>query len=134
MSVPPKGNVLPNSGKSLHRPARRRRRGSSYSAAVSQALKVQMNGSSHATKTLMRWTGASERTVKGWLSGANGPCGEHLVELMGKSDEVWDALRGLANRQSTELHHLLALKASLEVALVSLNTILNSPKRQDIQS
>jgi hypothetical protein len=56
--------------------------------AVSEALKIQVNGSSHATKKLMRWTSASERTVKGWLSGTNGPCGEHLVELMEKSDEV----------------------------------------------
>jgi hypothetical protein len=78
----------------------------------------------------MRWTGASERTVKGWLSGANGPCGEHLVELMAKSDEVWDALRGLANRQSIEAHHLLALKTSLEVALASLNQILDSEKER----
>lgn len=133
MSVPPKGNVLPNSGKELHRPAHRRPRGSGYSAAVSHALRIQAKNSPHATKTFMRWTGASERTVKAWLSGSNGPCGEHLVELMGKSDEVWDALRRLASRQSIELHHLLALKASLEVALESLNAILDSPKGKDTQ-
>ena len=134
MSVPIKGNSLHDSGKELHPVPRRRRRGNGYSVAVSKALKTQVNASSHATKKLMRWTGASERTVKGWLSGTNGPCGEHLVELMEKSDEVWDSLRRLTKRPSVEVRHLVALKVSLEVALASIDAILIVSKRMDGQS
>lgn len=44
----------------------------------------------------MRWTGASERTVKNWFSGANGPSGAHLIALAGNSDEVLGAFLALA--------------------------------------
>ena len=133
MSVPLKGNSLPKSGKELHSPSRRRGRASAYSVAVSEALKIQLDGSSHTTKKVMRWTGASERTVKGWLSGTNGPCGEHLVELMEKSDEVWDSLRKLTKRPSIEVRHLIALRASLEVALASIDAILDRSNRENSQ-
>jgi hypothetical protein len=134
MSVPIKGNSLPNSGKELHSVPRRRRRADGYSVAVSEALKTQVSGSSHATKKLIRWTGASERAVKGWLSGTNGPCGEHLVELMEKSDEVWDSLRRLTKRPSIEVRHLVALKVSLEVALASIDAILDLSNGKGSQS
>jgi hypothetical protein len=134
MSVPIKGKSLHDSGKELHPVPRRRRRGHGYSVAVSEALKIQVNGSSHATKKLMRWTGASERTVKGWLSGTNGPCGEHLVELMEKSDQVWDSLRRLTKRPSIEVRHVVALKVSLEVALASIDAILDQAKSKEDQS
>ncbi len=133
MSVPPKGNSLPNSGKELHPASRRRRRMSTYSVAVSEALKIEFNASSHAAKKLTKWTDASERTVKGWLSGTNGPSGEYLVELLAKSDEVWDSLRRLAKRPSIEERHLVALKASLEVALASIDEILNLSNGKDRQ-
>jgi hypothetical protein len=42
----------------------------------------------------MIWTGAKERTVKNWLSGAHGPHGDYLLVLLGKSDAVMDALVG----------------------------------------
>jgi len=98
---------------------------------VLPAGKSQLDGSSHAAKKLMRWTSASERTVKGWLSGTNGPCGEHLVELLEKSDQVWDSLRKLANRPSIEARHLQTLKSGLEVALASIDTILDSANNRD---
>ena len=34
----------------------------------------------------MRWTGASERTVKNWFAGTSGPSGEHLVAIVRHSD------------------------------------------------
>lgn len=42
----------------------------------------------------MQWTHANERTVKNWLTGANGPNGDYLLVLLGKSDAVVDALIG----------------------------------------
>jgi hypothetical protein len=36
----------------------------------------------------MRWTNASERTVKHWFAGTHGPSGDHLVTLARYSDAV----------------------------------------------
>jgi hypothetical protein len=47
----------------------------------------------------MRWTGANERTVKNWLSGASGPSGEHLIQLVQQSDAVAEAFLIAAGRQ-----------------------------------
>jgi hypothetical protein len=57
---------------------------------------------------VMRWTGASERTVKNWLDGTHGPSGDHFVGLVRHSDEVLRVLLNMAGRGS---------------ALVSVNVI-----------
>jgi hypothetical protein len=46
----------------------------------------------------MRWTGVTERTVKYWLAGENGPAGEHLLSLVRNSDAVFTAFLDLAGR------------------------------------
>jgi hypothetical protein len=45
----------------------------SYAAAVAHALTRQLGGTHQAVKTVMRWTGASERIVKNWFAGSCGP-------------------------------------------------------------
>lgn len=37
----------------------------------------------------MAWTGASERTVKGWLAGSRGPTGMHLEGLIRSSEAIY---------------------------------------------
>lgn len=51
-----------------------------------------------AIKTAMRWTGASERTVKYWFAGERGPSGEHLILLTRHSDAIVLVLLALAER------------------------------------
>ena len=63
MSVPPKGNVLPKLGKEL--PMSRRNGLIGYAPAIAEALTTELRGSNRAIKTVMKWTGASERTVNG---------------------------------------------------------------------
>jgi hypothetical protein len=70
-----------------------------YPAAIAHALQRHVGGSRQAVKTVMRWTGAGERTVKNWLSGHSGPSGRHLAALARHSDEVLAAFLGLAGRQ-----------------------------------
>jgi hypothetical protein len=60
-----------------------------------------------AIKTLMRWTGANERTTKNWLSRANGPSGEHLLEIMRHSDLVFECVLELVDRKVTLSHRKL---------------------------
>lgn len=70
-----------------------------YSEAVSAALVRELGKSHRAIKTLMKWTGANERTAKNWLSGANGPSGRHLVEILKHSDQLVFTLAELTGRQ-----------------------------------
>src|SRR5208282_5820902 len=89
--LPKKGNFFPNG---------------SYAVEISLALRQNLGDTHRAVKTLMRWTGASERTVKNWLSGSSGPRGEHLIALVHRSDEVLEAVLRLAGRGQV----LLAMK------------------------
>ena len=70
-----------------------------YPAAVAYALRNQLGTTHQAVKTVMRWTGAGERTVKNWLAGVSGPSGQHLVDLIRHSDDVLESLLLLAGRQ-----------------------------------
>ena len=70
----------------------------SYAFVVAAALRDELGESHHATKTVIRWTGASERSVKNWFSGSSGPSGEHLIALARHSDEVFATLLILSDR------------------------------------
>src|SRR5438045_2570795 len=94
-----KGNLLPKKGNLLPRTSRDGASGVNYPAAIAAALRNQLGRTRSATKTVMQWTGASERSVKNWLAGTNGPSGHHLVMLVRHSDAVWIALAALSGRQ-----------------------------------
>ena len=59
-----------------------------FAMLIAQALKAELGSTHRAVKTVMRWTGASERTVKHWLAGTHAPDGAHLIGLVRHSDEV----------------------------------------------
>jgi len=123
MSVPAKGKTLPKMGKEL--PMNRRRPSTGYASAVAEALTVELSGSNRAIKTVMRWTGASERTAKGWLAGTNGPSGEHLIALLGNSDTLLARFLKLAGRGSlVEAAHLQVLRNTMAEAVASLDALL----------
>ena len=63
------------------------------------ALRDELGDSHRAIKTVMRWTGASERTVKNWISGASGPSGKHLIEIVRNSESVFATVMLLAGRE-----------------------------------
>jgi hypothetical protein len=74
----------------------------------------------------MRWTGASERTVKNWFAGTSGPSGEHLVALLRHSDTVLEAVLHLAGReQAVAAKKLLDLRDTL-VEMLDLITDLTA--------
>jgi len=83
--------MLPKKGRMLHPWDGLARSGKDYAKLIADALR-QEHGNTHRTvKTIMRWTGASERSVKNWLSGEFGPSGYFLMRLCVKSP----AVRGL---------------------------------------
>jgi hypothetical protein len=70
-----------------------------YSGMVATALRSELGNSHRATKTVMRWTGASERTVKHWFTARHGPGGRYLIVLMRESDAVFEAILTAAGRR-----------------------------------
>lgn len=116
--LPKKGKFLPKgSGGGLER---------SYAKAVAQALREDLGETHQAIKTVMRWTGVSERTVKNWFSGASGPRGEHLMTLVRHSDAVLEAFLVLAGREQTVgTKRLIEARDVLASALKSFDELLD---------
>ena len=70
-----------------------------FSVMIAAALRNELGSSGQTIKTIMRWTGASERTVKNWLAATHGPSGEHLVQLARHSDEIFELFLLMADRK-----------------------------------
>ncbi len=75
-----------------------------YRQAIADALRRELGPTHQAIKTVMRWTGASERTAKYWLSGERGPSGEHLIRLARQSDAVLITILTMSERLSEQRH------------------------------
>ena len=76
------GTFVPKTGTNVHLEADV----ADYRTAIAAALRDELGLTHRAVKTAMRWTGASERTVKYWIAGERGPSGEHLIALARNSD------------------------------------------------
>jgi hypothetical protein len=114
-----KGRTFPKKGKRLHHLERGQ---PSYEALVASALRRELGGSRRAVKTLEKWTGASPRTAKNWLSGSTGPSGEHLMLLLGFSDEVFGAILSRVNRnRSITTERIAGARLLLADAISLLN-------------
>ncbi len=92
------GTVVPKMGTVLHLDGIP----GDYRGAIALALHTELGSTHRAIKTAMRWTGASERTVKYWFAGERGPSGEHLVFFARHSDAVLIVLLALADRLIVE--------------------------------
>ena len=80
-----------------------------FASMMSEALVEELGTTHQAVKTAMRWTGASERSVKNWLAGTHAPRGMHLLSLVRNSDEVLRRLLIASGRNET----IMALEVSL---------------------
>jgi hypothetical protein len=69
-----------------------------YGAAIAVALREELGGSTRAVKTIVRWTGASDRAAKYWLAGERCPNGRQLIILARHSDAVLKTFLALAGR------------------------------------
>jgi len=111
--------MLPKKGKELHR----RAADTDFGQAVAVVLKSELGTTHQATKTVMRWTGASERTVKHWFAGTHGPSGQHLVALACHSDAILMYFLRTANRNSLLVgFQLISIRAKLLDLLRMIDT------------
>lgn len=95
-----------------------------YMDSVSRALRQELGQSARATKTIMRWTGASERAAKYWLSGSRAPSGWELVMLAKNSDAVLHEFLHLCGRNLFEVSvELAAAEAALGRAVAIVHAL-----------
>jgi len=92
------GTVVPKKGTIVHLDASL----AGYREAIAAALVEDLGLTHRAVKTAMRWTGASERTVKYWLAAERGPSGDHLIALARHSDAVYLTILLMAGRLDSE--------------------------------
>jgi hypothetical protein len=103
-----------------------RRHAGTYALTIAEALASELKGTRRAIKTVTRWTGASERTVKNWVSGRRVPSGQHLIALVGKSDALLERILVSAGRGSViEIRRLDALKERLIEAIAAIEAARN---------
>lgn len=98
-----------------------------YVRAVTTALRGELGLAGGAAKTLMKWTGASNRTARNWMGGTVGPSGVHLICLARQSDAVLEVILEMSGRNEL---HLAADIHAVEVALAKANGALEVLKRQ----
>jgi hypothetical protein len=94
-----KGTLVPKKGTIVHRSDGELDSDVAYAIAIAAALRKELGTTHQAVKSAMRWTGASERTVKYWFSGSRGPSGHHLIALAGCSDAILKLFLQRAGRQ-----------------------------------
>lgn len=90
-------------------------------------MRIELGSSWRAAKTIMKWTGASERNARNWLNGLGGPTGWHLVLLARESSEVMATILALANRNGLTVgSDLRAVRTSLRQMTGLLNEMIGS--------
>lgn len=119
--------MLHKKGNSFHRECAGPVSASEYREAISSALAQELGGAGSAAKVAIRWTGASERTAKNWLSGSYGPTAENLIELLRHSDTVLAAVLELAGRgEAMTTERLKRVRTELAEVLSNLDAICDA--------
>ncbi|MEM5476550.1 XRE family transcriptional regulator [Pacificibacter sp. AS14] len=116
--------MFPKTGNTFQKAGKKTNPQIEYRDAIWSALTGELGGTHQATKTMMRWTGVSERTARNWISGSHAPAGEHLIELMRNSDAVLSAVLVLAGRREAHAFVRLDLvRAELQTMLKAIDMI-----------
>jgi hypothetical protein len=106
--------MFPEKGKELPRASRGPGGGGEFEREIAAALKCELGSTHQAVKTVMRWTGASERTVKHWFAGTHSPSAQHLVALARDSDAVLMYFLTAANRPAWSIGSgLISIRSKL---------------------
>ncbi|WP_192847417.1 hypothetical protein [Aureimonas sp. AU40] len=118
--LPKTGNVFPANGSDTS--------GAPLLARmVAGALREHFITQSHAVKTVMTWTDASDRTVKNWFAGTHEPSGAHLVALARHSDCVFRLFLSLTQHDPAIVDQLVDLRAQLRATILMIDGLLLSP-------
>lgn len=115
--------MFPKTGNKLHGPGGPL----AIQAVLAEALVAELGQTHRAVKLAMRWTGASERSVKHWFAGTHAPSACHLIELMRHSDAVLARVMFAAGRPTQVLaFELTSVRSKLLGALETLDFVIGS--------
>lgn len=121
--LPKSGRKLPNVRAAPSEP--------DYIERISNALRQELGGTGAAVKTVMRWTGASDRSARTWINGSGSPSGYHLIRLARECDAVFDVMLDLTDhpeaRLGVDLH-------AAEVAIARAMGAFETLRRQRLVS
>jgi hypothetical protein len=120
--VPKSGSQLPNTRFALSDPE--------LAMQIGAALREELGASRRATKTVMRWTGVSDRAARSWLQGRASPSGLHLVALAARSEPVLMLVLRLAGHADLEIGIRLR---SIEAELLRMLAIVQLLKSSESQ-
>ena len=96
-----------------------------FAQVIASALKVEFGSTRNGAKTIMKWTGASQRTAKNWLNGTHAPNGVHLVLLARESNAILKVIMLVADRPEMSLGaSMISLKRLLTDMLASLDEMM----------
>jgi hypothetical protein len=106
-----------------------------FAKAISKALAADVGGSHIAAKTIVLWTGASERSARHWLNGDYGPKGWHLLMLARNSPTTMRAILSLAGHPDIELNIEVAVaRAALARAISMLDALLKRSRSSSVSN
>lgn len=91
---------------------------------IGKALRDELGASRRATKTIMRWTGVSDKTARSWLQGRASPSGLHVVALTARSPIVLHLVLRLTGHPNLQLAlEVREIEARLELALTHIHAL-----------
>lgn len=112
--------MLPKTGNELHQHTKSGEQRVDFRNALAATLRAELGTTHQAVKTVMAWTGASERSAKHWFAGTHEPSASHLIALVNHSDEVLTAFLEAADRPALCIQlQLVGVRAKL-LELVTL--------------
>lgn len=121
--VPKSGSQLPKSGSQLP-DSRFVLSESAFAEQIADALREDLGATRRAAKTVMRWTGVSDRTARAWLQGRASPSGLHLVALAARSELVMAKVLRLTGHGDLALAlRLNEIETGLEQALSQVRAL-----------
>ena len=129
MSFPKKGKFFPKEN-GYNEKADHQTNGC-FVEEIASALKRSLGDSRAGVKTVARWTGANEKTVKNWFSGTYGPSGMHLIALARHSDEVLCTFLAMAGREDLMVAIKLATAEEAIADLLDAVRLLGSDDQTD---
>lgn len=95
-----------------------------FAGAIGDALQSELGGSHRAAKTVMAWTGVSNRTARAWLNGQTCPSGLHLLVLAGHCRAVMGMVLNLTGHdQIAVVLDVDAIESALETSLAALRNL-----------
>jgi hypothetical protein len=95
-----------------------------FAEALANALRVEFGNATNAASTIMRWTGASERTAKHWLAGTHGPTGTNLILLARQSASVRRCIHRMTGFPALALgESLILLRVALMQAVAEIDAM-----------